>query len=223
MPQQPVLLGHRSDGRPFWAFFGGEGEGGAGDGGTGGGDGGAGDGGAGDEPSVQDQIKAAKGPLQRDLNATRNELRPLKEVLRDLGIDSPEALREALQGKSGPKGGEQVDVEKIKADAIRDANRQAQRQIASAKVESRATKDFMDPEDAVNALTGDLDDFIDKEGKIDTKRIDTALSELLERKPHYGKQKGNGADFDSGVRQTGGKPPTMDNWLREKSRQKRGG
>lgn len=226
-------LGFRTDGRPFWLFFGSapeDGDGGAGDGDNGDGDGDTGGDNDGDgKPPVEaDPVKKATAPLLSDLKRVRGEYRPIKQVLNDLGISTPEQLREALTGKSngkpgkGDSGGEQVDVEKIRTEAKAEATREANRRVALSKIEARSTGKFADPEDAVNALTGEVDDFINADGTIDVKGIDSELERLLTRKPHFGIPTEGTLNFDGGARRTATAPAKMDDFLRNDSRRKRG-
>ena len=216
-------LGFRADGRAFWAFFGAEGEGEGGD--SGGDDGGGDDGGT--PPADPDPVKRATAPLLQDLKRTRDqlrEMRPLKALMQELGISSPEALREALEASKKGSGTQAptVDIDAITKKAEKAAEQKALRRVAESKIEARATGKFADPEDAVAALSGDLDDFITAEGKIDTKAIDGELERLLVRKPHFSVKAATGTNFDGGARQTASAPQTMNDWLHKLSADKRG-
>jgi hypothetical protein len=48
-----------------------------------------------------------------------------------------------------------------------------------------AAGEFADPTDAVDVLMRDPSQYVDSDGEIDTDAIETALSDLLERKPHW--------------------------------------
>ncbi|WP_327703631.1 hypothetical protein OG530_19265 [Streptomyces decoyicus] len=61
----------------------------------------------------------------------------------------------------------------------------ATRLAVASKVEALAAVDFADPADAVDALNPA--DYVDDSGAIDSDAIKTALADLLERKPHWGK------------------------------------
>lgn len=228
-------LGFRSDGRPFWGFLGG-----APDDGAGGGDsnsdkdGDDGDDSDGDDEDEKDPVKKLERSLaaaRADAKKARDELRPFKTVLRSSGIHSADDLSSRLSsgstGGSSKDGNQQdkpVDVEAIRKEAKAEARREASKGIVLAKIEARATGKFADPEDAVAALTGRWDDFLDTKGDVDARDIDHALSDLLARKPHFKVPSGDKLPgFDGGARGSaaGGKA-TMDSWLRDESARKRG-
>lgn len=218
-------LGFRLDGRPFWATFGGDGEtGGGGEDSDSDDDDADGD----DDKDEKDPVKTLKSTLEKvtaERRAVRDEYRPVKAVLRELGIDSPEALRAALtKGAGAGKGGEQqVDVEKIRQEAKTEATLEANRELALARVETLASSMFEDPDDAVDHLRKNVDDLLGRDGKPSKDAIKRELEDLLTAKPHWGKAKQGDIDFDGGARQSGGAPKGMDGFLRQVSRAKRGG
>jgi antitoxin component of RelBE/YafQ-DinJ toxin-antitoxin module len=209
-------IGFRLDGRPFYGFSGAEGEA----------DGKEDDpDDDGDEPKVEtDPLKRTQATLQKvtdERRAIRDEYRPVKAVLRELGIDTPEALRAALTKTSG-KQEQQVDVEKVKAEAKAEATLESNRELALAKVEVAAKGLFADPDDAVDHLRKNVDDLLGRDGKPDKTAIKRELDDLLAAKPHWGAGTKEDLSFDGGARQTGGAPKGMDAWLRDKSRGRRG-
>lgn len=219
-------LGFRLDGRPFWGFLGGDGE-------TGGGgedsdadddDDADGD----DGKDEKDPVKTLKSTLEKvtaERRAVRDEYRPVKAVLRELGIDSPEALRAALtKGAGAGKGDDKpVDVDKIREQAKAEATLEANRELALARVETLASSMFEDPDDAVDHLRRNVDDLLGRDGKPSKDAIKRELDDLLAAKPHWGKAKQGDIGFDGGARQSGGTPKGMDGFLRQVSRAKRGG
>lgn len=216
-------LGFRADGRPFWAFWGGGGE-------------------AeekdtdldtdsdSDEEKEKDEetdpLKRARSTIEKisaERKAIRDEYRPFKAALRELGIESPEALKAALtKGAKSSGGNSDVDIEKVREDARREARQEANRDLALAKVEALATGIFADPEDAVARLGKNVDDLLGRDGKPDSKAIKSELADLLEEKPHWGIAKRGEIDFDGGPRQSGGSKQSMDSFLRQASARKRG-
>lgn len=58
--------------------------------------------------------------------------------------------------------------------------------LARSQVMLRAVDAFADPSDAADAL--DLASFVGEDGDVDMSAVDTALKELLTRKPHWAKQ-----------------------------------
>lgn len=212
------VLGFRLDGRPFYGFSGADGE----------------DGGGGDDSDSDDgeDAGAEKNPVKvlettltkvrAERKAVQDELRPVKAVLRELGIDSPEALRAALTKGSG-KQDQPVDIEKVREDARNEIRLEANRDLALAKVEAAAKGMFADPDDAVDHLRRNVDDLLGRDGKPDRNAIKRELDDLLAAKPHWGVTERKDVSFDGGARQPGGAEQGMDSWLRDKARQKRGG
>lgn len=219
-------LGYRKDGRPFYGFSGGEGEGDDG-GDDGGGDTGGDSKGAPAGETPEQRFERLLAVARGETKAERDKFRPYRKVFSDLGITSPDQLAELGGKKTGSTGDadQKVDIEAVRKEAERTARNEYNRELVKAKIEARAAQKFADPEDAVLALSTDLDDFIGRDGQVDVRFIDSELDSLLTRKPHYGKQKsGNPPGFDGGARSTaaGGKT-NMDDFLREQSRAKRGG
>lgn len=81
------------------------------------------------------------------------------------------------------------DLDKATAQAERAAD-QAVKAVAravSAEIRVGANGRFADPADAVDVLMRNPAQYVDAEGEIDTDAIETALADLLERKPHWAK------------------------------------
>lgn len=222
-------LGFRLCGKPYWGFAGGDGTG----------DGGGGDGGGSDSDDPDDddpegkpetdpvkKLESTLSKVRQERKAVQDEYRPFKAALRELGISTPEALKEALTKGAGTstKGGkpEEVDVEKVREAARAEVRQEAAREIALSRVEAMAKGMFQDPEDAVEHLRKNVDDLIGRDGKPDKNAIARELGDLLEAKPHWGSKKPGEVDFDGGARQTSSKPGSMDSFIREASRKKRG-
>ena len=208
-------IGFRLDGRPFYGFSGAEDEPDPKE----------------DDDSDEDEPKVETDPLKRtqatldkvikERREARDELRPVKAVLRELGIDSPEALRAALT-KGTAKQDASVDIEKVREEARREARLEANRDVALAKVEAKAKGMFEDPDDAVDHLRKNVDDLLGRDGKPDAQLIERELSDLLAAKPHWGVKKTGDLPFEGGARQSGGNPQGMDGFIRNASRAKRG-
>lgn len=217
-------LGFRLDGRPFWGFSGAEGED-DGDGDDPDDDGPEGDGG--DEKDPVKKLQATLDKVSAERRAARDEFRPYKAALRELGIQSPDQLKERLTkgsgaGASGSGKQEQVDLEKVRADARAEVQLETNREIALAKVEAAAKGMFADPNDAVDYLRKNVDDLLGRDGKPDRGAIKRELDDLLTAKPHWGVGKQEDIGFDGGARQSAGGRVTMDSFLRQESARKRG-
>lgn len=213
-------LGYRCDGRPIFGFSGGDGEG------DGDGDEGDGDGGGGAAPAA-DSVEGLRSTLAKvvsERKEVRDEYRPWKAALRELGVQSPDQLKELLVKNSGGASGkpDTIDIEAERAKVRAEVSLEANRDIALAQVEAMAKGTFADPDDAVSHLRKSVDDLLGRDGKPDKKAIERELSDLLAAKPHWGVTKNGPASFDGGARETSGGKVTMDGWLRQRSREKRG-
>jgi len=129
-----------------------------------------------DEPDPQgaDQLgDAGKKALDRMKEQLREEKRRRKEAERKLA----EAAK--------PKPDDRPDPEEIRRQAREEARAEALRERVVDRIEAKAARRFVDPEDAVAILLRgrDLDEFIE-DGKIDTEAITNALDELAKAKPH---------------------------------------
>ena len=228
----PVLLdpiGFRLDGRPFYGFFGAGDD--DGDGGDGGDSGDGGDGADGDGGTEKDPVKVLETTLTKVRNerkAAQDEFRPYKAMLRGLGIQNPEQLKELLTkgsgaGASGTGKQDPVDIEKVRAEARAEVQLEANRDLALARVEAKAKGMFADPDDAVEHLRRNVDDLLGRDGKPDPKAIERELDDLLAAKPHWGVKQTQEFGLDGGARtSSGGRTQTMDGFLRQESARKRG-
>ena len=101
-----------------------------------------------------------------------------------------------------------------KAEALSEAQQERRNDRLEVAVTRAAAKTFADTDDAllhvqrgITAGDIDADDIFDSEGKVQTDALQTALSELLERKPHLaanGTGRGGGST-DAGKGSGGGK------------------
>jgi len=66
----------------------------------------------------------------------------------------------------------------------------ATKRAVSAQIKAMATGRFVDAADAVDALTASGADFLDGAGQVDDAAIETALTDLLERKQHWRAEQG---------------------------------
>jgi hypothetical protein len=230
----PTPLAFRIDGRPIWAFAGGapegEGEGGGGGGSEGGDGGDPGDGGGTDTTVGTDGLtQAGRDAIARErttLKTVRGELRGYKAVLSELGITTPEALRERL---AAPQGGQQGQQQQVDPDAIRrqvegEVRIESNRRVALAEVKAEAARTFADPADAVLYLQGEVDELLSDDGSPDTAAIQRSLAGLLTRKPHLAAQQQEEPppSFDGGTRGTPGAPVSFGDYVRGQVAAKRG-
>jgi hypothetical protein len=78
------------------------------------------------------------------------------------------------------------ESEKLTAKAERSEKQAAKATARAVAAEVRAAAgEFADPADAVDVLMRDPSQYVDSDGEIDMEAIETALSDLLERKPHW--------------------------------------
>lgn len=233
LPYTP--LGFRTDGRPIWAFTGGApdegGDGGSGGDGSEGGDGG----GSGDGTGAPDTTVGADGLTEagraaitkerNTLKAVRTELRGLKAVLAELGISTPEALRERLTASPGGQQGQQQQVDEgaIRRQVEGELRTESNRRIALAEVKAAAAVTFADPSDAVLYLQGEVDDLLADDGSPDAEAIKRSLAGLLTRKPHLARQQEERPPtFDGGARGTPNAATNFGDFVRGQVAAKRG-
>lgn len=192
-----TAIGLRKDGRPIWPIMGGSDDH---DAAADQGDDKADDsdqdedGDDGDD-KADDAEKDWKAEFEAQQRINRNLERKTK---RDLArIKELEAAAKVTPKKDGK---DDVDVDKIRAEAIAEAKAEALKERVLDKIEAKARK-FVDAEDAAAILlrSHSVDDFIDGD-KIDADAIADALDDLAEKKPHLvndaqgGKRFGGGAD-----------------------------
>jgi hypothetical protein len=92
------------------------------------------------------------------------------------------ALVETLQAPKPSEDGT-PDIEVIKAEAVKEANKKANTRIVRAEIRAAAAGKLADPTDA--ALYLDLDQFeVDENGDVDSEEIADAITDLIKRKPH---------------------------------------
>jgi hypothetical protein len=218
-------LGFRLDGRPIWGMSGAEGDGDGG--GDDDGDKDADDKDADDKPETDlAKVQKALAAEREAHKAARAEARGYKVAMREAGVTSLDALKDILstkgKGNGSASGDQQIDLAKITKEAESKATTQANRMIALAKVEARAAGIFEDPDDVVAYFRDQADDFVGDDGRPDVKHIDRELRVLADLKRHWVKKKEGDTDFELGARQTATGKPSMDNFLRSASRNKRG-
>lgn len=210
-------IGFRLDGRPFYGFSGAEGDEDTGKEDT------DPDEDEDDKPEEKDPVKRLESTLakvRQERREVQDELRSYRAAARAAGINTPDALKEALT-KPG-KQDAPVDAEKIREEARREARQEANRDVALAKLEAKAKGMFEDPQDAVDYARKNVDDLLDSDGKPSQRAIERELADLLAAKPHWGVKKTGDLPFEGGARQPSGNPQGMDGFIRNASRAKRG-
>jgi len=159
-----------------------------------------------DDKADGDEDWKAKFEAQQRINRTLE--RRTKKDARRLAELEGKTRAPAKDSKGSGDKADEIDVEKIRAEAIEQAKKEAQQEALKErvldKIEAKA-KDFADPADAVAMLMRGrtVDEFIDDD-KIDVDAIQDALTELLEKKPYLGAAQG-GKRFQ-GSAEGGAKP-----------------
>jgi len=88
---------------------------------------------------------------------------------------------------------EYEDRDKSEADRLTEQAERSAKQAAKATARAVAAEvkaaagEFADPADAVDVLMRDPSQYVDADGEVDTDAIESALSDLLGRKPHWAK------------------------------------
>lgn len=122
----------------------------------------------------------AKAAVLGEVDKARNEAAGYRRRVRELEPKA-KAHDEVLEAQ---KTAEQKAQEQAQRD--RETAAQAIKRAVRAEVKALAADSFADPEDA-SAFLGDLAEYVSDDGEIDTKRIESDLKALLERKPHLAK------------------------------------
>jgi DNA-binding transcriptional MerR regulator len=173
-------------------------------------------GGKDDQDDDKELGPAGEKALQAEKTKRRTAQAALREF-RELGL-SPAELKKLVDGKGagGKDDGAQPDLEAVKREARAEAAKELQRERVLDKIEAKAARAFADPDDAAALLlrAGDLNDFLDDDGKIDVEAIEDGLKALLEKKPYLAAAQGDGKRFkgsgDGGTRNGGdGRPKQL--------------
>lgn len=220
------------DGTRIYAYAGSQpddGSGGA-DGGDAGGDDAGGDpvgDDDGDGEDGEDGLTKALDAERKRAERNRKALTPWRELSREFGM-KPDEIREALRGRtSGGNDGQgepksdakqEVNVEEIKRQAIREANARVNEKLVRSAVTVQAAELLRDPSDAARYI--DISDYeVDDDGNVDARQIQDDLKALLRDKPYLGKarkgdgQNGGNPNFDGGTR-SGTTALSMDDLIR---------
>ncbi|MCX4596095.1 hypothetical protein OG819_42540 [Streptomyces sp. NBC_01549] len=118
-----------------------------------------------------DRMKAEKAAAKKEAAAAKKQLAELTRKV------------EAFEDR------DKSELEKASNQAER-AQKQAAKAVAravSSEVKVLAVGQFADPSDAVDVLMRDPSKYVDADGEIDTDAIEADLTDLLERKPHWGR------------------------------------
>lgn len=156
---------------------------------------------------LQDKFEAQQR-INRNLERRGRKDKALIDELK--GVKPAASTKDTAKADEGKQGAE-VDVEKIRAEALEQAKKEAQQEALKErvldKIEAKAAKEFADPADAVAMLMRGhtADDFID-DNKVDAEAIQDALKELLEKKPYLAAAAQGGKQRFQGSAEGGAKP-----------------
>lgn len=180
-----TAIGLRRNGAPIWPVRGGaEDDGGDGDGSADDGDQDGDD--DGDKP-LGAAGQQALDRMKAERKAALDSVKPIKALMRQLGVKDADALKALIDGKA--QAADDADPDKIRREATAVATTAANRKIVRAEVKAAAAGKFADAADAVAFLN--LDEFdVDDDGEVDGDAITTALDDLLKKKPHLAAQGG---------------------------------
>lgn len=125
----------------------------------------------------------------REAATFRRELKPWKELSKDLGL-TPEQVREALSKAKPAKEGDEpdpVDADEIRRQARLEARQESDTRIVRSEVRALAAQSFNNPIDAIHNL--DLSNYeVDEDGElVDADQVKEDLASVLKKNPHYAK------------------------------------
>ncbi|MFL6115848.1 MAG: hypothetical protein ACJ786_31540 [Catenulispora sp.] len=119
-------------------------------------------------------------PAPRDWQAEAEKWKKLSRDNETRAKANADAAKRLGEIEDAAKSDAEKLTEKLAAAEARAAT--ATKRAVSAQIKALATGRFADSGDAVDALDGD---FLDSDGQIDEAAIEAALTDLLERKPHW--------------------------------------
>lgn len=107
-----------------------------------------------------------------------------KDRARKAERDSKRLARELEDAKKASQSEDEKKLDEAKKAARDEAQKEFQAELFESKLESAVKGRFIDDESAQALIARNgLDDFLNDDGKVDTKLIDKAVSDLLKRKP----------------------------------------
>lgn len=148
------------------------------------------------DPDKNDDAEARIARANKEAADRRGELKPWKDLAKDLGV-TPEEARELIakakkpaKDKATEKDDEKPDLEalrkQIRDEVAKENDDKANRRVIRSEVKALAADLFADPADAPLYLNLDAYD-VDGEGEVDEDQIREDLKALLKRKPHLAK------------------------------------
>lgn len=102
-------------------------------------------------------------------------------------------------------------LEEAKTTAVNEAKTEFAKEKANAAIAFAAKGIFADPSDALLNLKDRSAEFITENGEVDTEKVNTAVNELLDAKPHLGIGKSSPHLTDVGLGRAGGSKPPASN------------
>lgn len=140
----------------------------------------------GDKPDAAADAEAKVAQARKEAADRRVELKPWKAIAKDFGL-TPEQVRAALE--KAPKGdagadadGDAPDADKIRRDAVRDAEAKANARIVRAEVKALAADLFAYPDVALGLV--DISKYdVDDNGDVNADDIKADLLAVLKDKP----------------------------------------
>jgi len=154
-------------------------------------------------------LRATLRQVKAEQAARDAEIANLRKQVEKLTTKAPAAKKDSVAESEAP---EPVDVEELR----REAREQVEAELKAVqatervldKIELKAAKTFIDPQDAVSRLLREktTQDFLDDEGKPDVEAIQDALEELLTRAPHLAATAQGGSKRFTGSGDGGAKP-----------------
>lgn len=185
-----------------------------GKGGKEGGDGKDGDGGAqgtgGDDDDDEELELGEKG--QKALEAFKDRARKAER-------DSKRLAKELDDAKKASQTEDEKKLDDAKKVAREEAQKEFQAELFESKLEAAVKGRFIDDESAQALIARNgLDDFLNDDGKVDTKRVEKAVSDLLKRKPELAADAQRKPGRLGGAQGRAGDSGTSANdWIREQA------
>lgn len=175
-----------------------------------------------DEPAVDDFDDEPDQTDKPDAEPAEGDdaLRKARADAAKYRVRAREALAEVERLKKEGMPADERKLEEARQEGERRAAERLALRAVKAEVKALAAKRFEDPEDAT-AFLGDLAEYVDDDGEVDTAALNKAVDKVLERKPYLA-ARGSGrkrhGDGDGGDRGSADKPASMNDLIRSKAR-----
>lgn len=163
-----------------------------------------GDGAEGDESEAEETPEQRAERLKRETRKQEERAKASHKAERAARKRADAAEAELAKLKDEGKTEQEKAIEQARKEVAAEAHEALKAERLKAAIATQAAKTFADVDDAQRLIDGGDDILFDDEGKVDADALKSALSDLLERKPHLAATAPGGSS-DAGRGESGGK------------------